>query len=110
MPVDVPLKSKAVRITRGIEIINGNAFLTGGAEFPGDTEGFGGLVLGNNYGDGSILRFRGGNPKIHKCFFTGNGDVLHRFTFAVIKDIGYVYVRGKGKVTCSGVGTMLGSW
>lgn len=68
-------------------------------EFPGDSTPV--SMGGSNIplGDGSIHRFVGkveldaeGNTVI------GEGDKLNRLSFCLIKDIGYVYLRGKGKV------------
>jgi len=50
-------------------------------------------------GDGSIHRFAGGQ---HKTIKVGNhilideGEKHHRLTFCLLKDQGYVYLRGKG--------------
>src|SRR3990167_4930371 len=61
--------------------------------------GSGGLNLSPAipFGDSSIHRFKG---KVKFCSYTfiGDGDKANRFTFCFIKDIGYVYLRGKGKV------------
>ena len=50
---------------------------------------------------GSIHRFVGKvNLEIDGQIysFIGEGDKLHRLTFGIIKNIGYVYLRGKGRV------------
>ena len=55
--------------------------------------------------DGSILRFYGNVPAsglgdfgFAGYKFIGEGEKLNRLTFVCIKDIGFVYARGKGKV------------
>lgn len=51
-------------------------------------------------GDGSIHRYAGAIPLGVglEYIFIGDTNTAHRLTFAVLKDIGYVYVRGKGIV------------
>jgi len=58
-----------------------------------------GIINGNPnlFGDSSIHRFKG-KVEIQGYTFIGEGDKFNRLTFCVIKDIGYVYLRGKGKV------------
>lgn len=54
----------------------------------------------NCLGEGSIHRFDGLvklDIKEYSYIF-GEGDKLNRFTFALLKDIGYVYLRGKGQL------------
>ncbi len=48
-------------------------------------------------GDSSIHRFSG-KIKEFGYAFIGEGDKLNRLTFCLIRDKGYVYLRGKGKV------------
>lgn len=52
------------------------------------------------YGNGSIHRFDGevrfDNAK--KAVVVGEGDERNRLTFVLLSDIGYIYVRGEGKV------------
>lgn len=71
-------------------------------EFPHDQLVFFGLpfAVPKPFGDGSVHRFAG---KIelgrgNYTFIIGEGDKLNRLTFALIKDVGYVYLRGKGRV------------
>jgi hypothetical protein len=51
-------------------------------------------------GDGSIHRYSGAIPLGVGLdyIFIGEANAAHRLTFVVLKDIGYVYVRGKGIV------------
>jgi len=55
------------------------------------------------FGDQSIHRFKGEIKFLGEEYpiFIGTGDKEHRLTFVLIKDIGYVYVRGDGKVILS---------
>ena len=52
------------------------------------------------FGNGSIHRFSGevrfDNAKLPVFF--GEGDERHRLTFVLLSDVGYVYVRGQGRV------------
>jgi len=89
-----------VKVTLEGTLHQGNqGYISAGAEFPGDTDGLNATLYGPNYGDGSILRFTGTAIKINDYIFEGDGDELNRLTFYVIKDLGYVYLRGKGNVT-----------
>lgn len=47
--------------------------------------------------DGAIHRFMG-RVRIGPYVFESQGDQRNRLTFALIKDIGYVYIRGMGRV------------
>jgi hypothetical protein len=83
--------------------------ISAGEEFPGDFSGLIALMTIPNFGDGSILRFKDVGIRMHGYTFVGEGDILNRLTFVVIKDVGYVYLRGKGKVISpEGVTTKLG--
>jgi hypothetical protein len=52
------------------------------------------------FGDGSVHRFKGtveaGKGDVLQ--FIGEDDPLHLLTFAAVKDVGYVYLRGRGQV------------
>ena len=79
-------------------------------EFPGDTNGLTAMLSAPNFGHGSILRFTGGNIRLHNYIFRGLGDKMNRLTFAAVRDVGYVYLRGHGHVTSpDNVLTPLGS-
>lgn len=69
------------------------------AEFPGDNPLFGiwGSDLIPARGNGSVHRFDG-ELKMFGYTFIGEGDSLNRLTFAVLDGVGYVYLRGKGRV------------
>jgi hypothetical protein len=53
--------------------------------------------------DGSVTRYAGEIPcdlmGVHS--FVGEGDKYHRLTFAVVRHVGFVYLRGQGKVVFS---------
>jgi len=69
------------------------------AEFPGDGQG---VIIYRGYLSlisGTIHRFVGKIPLLIEGYtFIGEGDKLHRLTFGVIENVGYVYLRGKGRV------------
>jgi hypothetical protein len=69
------------------------------AEFPGDNPLFG--ISGSDIipamGNGSVHRFDG-ELKMFGYTFIGEGDRLNRLTFAILDGVGYVYLRGKGRV------------
>lgn len=73
-----------------------------GQDFPSDDQGLNALMFAPNWGDNSILRFsnEGIGIEISKggYVYHGKGDRLHRLTFVLLKNIGWVYVRGKGQV------------
>lgn len=52
------------------------------------------------FGDGSIHRFNGEISMNRGKYqaIVGEGDRLNRLTFGLFKEVGYVYVRGKGKL------------
>jgi hypothetical protein len=96
----------------------------GAMEFPGDNIPFALFEVSIPFGNGSIHRFLG-NVKLEDIFYlskvTGKvdgavvfigegdeGDKRNRLTFCVLKDVGYVYLRGKGKVITNGKETPLG--
>lgn len=61
-------------------------------------------VIMRLYGDDNINRFDG-EVKLYEYYpffdgytFIGEGDKFHRLTFAIIKGVGYVYLRGKGSI------------
>ena len=54
----------------------------------------GGMTLGGNYG---IHRFDGA-IEINGYRFVGMGNKTNRLTFALIENVGYIYLRGKGMV------------
>jgi outer membrane protein assembly factor BamD (BamD/ComL family) len=74
--------------------------LSAGPSFPGDTSGLIALFNNNNIGDGSIVRFGRSNVgmKIQGYIFRGAGDEFNLLSFAIVKNVGYVYLRGKGSV------------
>lgn len=74
--------------------------LSVGPSYPGDTNGLRAILNQNNIGDGSIIRFGKSNVgiKIEGYTFLGAGDELHLLSFAIVKNIGYVYLRGKGSI------------
>ena len=73
-------------------------------EFPGDaiTMSYDLPIPKVPFGAGSIHRFNdvvAYNPDdTHGWFFHSIGDKLNRLTFSVLDSIGYVYMRGKGRV------------
>ncbi len=71
-------------------------------EFPGDHDGLTAMLQAPNWGENSILRFGSNDSRIEidiKGYkYLGRGDKLHRLTFVLIKNAGFVYVRGKGQV------------
>jgi hypothetical protein len=51
--------------------------------------------------DGSVHRYNGKTKALidgKQGFVIGEGDRLHRLTFGVVEGVGYVYLRGRGKV------------
>jgi hypothetical protein len=46
---------------------------------------------------GTVHRFEG-SVILAGYTFENEGDTTHRLTFAIVEDVGYVYLRGKGKV------------
>lgn len=72
-------------------------------EFEGDGIPFtlgGGGLRNNRDGDGSIQRYFGEIGGYEpKQIIKGEGDRLHRLTFGLIKEVGFVYLRGIGSVT-----------
>ena len=76
-------------------------YIKGYMEFPGDRIPLLFGVPNIPFAPSSIHRFVGKvNLEIdgQVYSFIGEGDKLHRLTFGVIKNIGYVYLRGKGRV------------
>lgn len=71
-------------------------------ELPGDYDGLAAMIQAPNWGENSILRFgfheSGVAIDIKGYKYLGRGDKLHRLTFVLIKNVGFVYVRGKGQV------------
>ena len=51
--------------------------------------------------DGSIHRFAG-SVDLGSRTFIGEGDIANRLTFVYVAGVGYVYLRGKGKVRLPG--------
>lgn len=70
-------------------------------EFPNDAipVSMGSMSMGRSipFGENSIHRFIG-TIEIYGYTFHSEGSKLNRLTFAVLQDIGYTYIRGKGKV------------
>ena len=60
-------------------------------EFPGDS-------ARARFSDGSIHRFVGRFPFADVLTIFGEGDQDHRLTFAILDELGMVYVRGTGRV------------
>ena len=52
-------------------------------------------------GIGSIHRYNG-TVKLSRYTIEGQGDEFHRLTFAVVKGVGYVYLRGIGTIKPAG--------
>jgi len=71
-------------------------------ELPGDYDGLAAMTQAPNWGENSILRFgfheSGVAIDIKGYKYLGRGDKLHQLTFVLIKNVGFVYVRGKGQV------------
>ncbi len=83
----------------------GKGYMELSMEFPRDqipiSIGMGGGGSNLPLASGSIHRFAGEEVKFEVdgvYAFVGEGDKLNRLTFGLIKDSGYVYLRGKGKV------------
>lgn len=66
-------------------------------EFPGDAARV-------RFSDGSIHRFIGRFPFADVLTLFGEGDKDHRLTFAVLDELGMVYVRGTGRVVLASDG------
>jgi hypothetical protein len=71
-----------------------------GKDFPSDHDGLAALISAPDWGENSILRFDSEEIGINikGYVYYGKGDRLHRLTFVLIKNIGFVYVRGTGQV------------
>lgn len=74
------------------------------AEFFRDSESYtvlqlftGGRLLCIPAGDGCVHRYQG-EVRLRDFTLVGDGDWSNRLTFAVIEDVGYVFLRGKGRV------------
>lgn len=83
--------------------INGSGAEFSTKEFPNDQIWFdysSGFHKPDIFGNGSIHRIIGkiGFPHGQYSYVVGEGDKLNLLTFAVIDKIGYVYMRGKGKL------------
>lgn len=100
--ISIPIKGAFhVRTTFWASYAGGKkGVLSVGPSYPGDTSGLRAILNQNNIGDGSIIRFGKSNVgiKIQGYSFRGAGDELHLLSFAIVKNIGYVYLRGKGSV------------
>jgi hypothetical protein len=88
---------------------SGQVTLTGIGD-SGDAEVSGDLEIGLKAdGSGGSINIPWGKDSIHRFVgkveikgtgytFIGEGDESHRLTFALVDGVGYVYLRGKGKV------------
>jgi hypothetical protein len=97
------LKEKAkgnFMILAGLGAMSGRVLFS--PEFPGDKDSSpthgGSTVPRLPLADGSVHRIRG-KVTMGEYTFLSEGDQLNRLTFGIVKDIGYVYVRGRGAVT-----------
>jgi hypothetical protein len=95
-------KSKIRNTVRAIpsETEKDKVHMAAGPEFPGDDDGLRALMDAPDWGENSILRFadNGIGIDIKGYKYWGSGDRLHRLTFVLIENMGFVYVRGKGRV------------
>ena len=66
-------------------------------EFPGDS-------ARARFSDGSVHRFVGLFPFADVLTLFGEGDKDHRLTFAILDELGMVYVRGTGRVVIAAEG------
>jgi len=66
-------------------------------EFPGDTARV-------RFSDGSVHRFVGRFPFADVVTLFGDGDKNHRLTFAILDELGMVYVRGTGRAVTTAEG------
>ena len=66
-------------------------------EFPGDS-------ARARFSDGSVHRFVGQFPFADVLTLFGEGDKDHRLTFAILDELGMVYVRGTGRVVIAAEG------
>ena len=70
-------------------------------EFPGDMI----MLTGGSAFNTRVHRYRGSVPvggALQGYTFVGKGDKLHLLTFAQVRGVGYVYLRGKGLVNTPG--------
>lgn len=81
-----------------ITLNSGAAGMTLVKEFAGDTAQV-------RFSDGSVHRFIGRFPFADVLTLFGEGDKDHRLTFAVLDEIGMVYIRGRGRVVVATDGT-----